>query len=264
MGELHNPTCVIWGDGGGSTFRAVAEAVYENDVNFGIAGVVTTSEKAGILGHVAAMNELNMGITPLVVPGTDGRRQDEATQKRVLDFMQELGADSLILLGAMTIMGATLVEALNGDVPEEDYPKTLEGARALMVPREDGRGFDLPPEWPNLELDTGKYGLANTHPAPSIVTANTHGLGSQRRLVDIGSRQAGQMLHVVAKGIDTGPAIAFQKIDIGYTAPDASEKVKQAAAEKIFKEVQIWEKLRIHRQIETQLARRQQFLHPAA
>src|SRR6056297_804526 len=99
-------------------------------------------------------------------------------------------------MGAMVIMGSVLVEELNGDVPEESYPKTLEEVKEILVPDDEGFGYWLPKDWPHIVDEPGRYGLINTHPAPTIATVNTYGEGASRRIVDLLLRESGQTLHV--------------------------------------------------------------------
>ncbi|MEJ0073463.1 MAG: hypothetical protein WDN27_05295 [Candidatus Saccharibacteria bacterium] len=95
----HNPGVVIWGDGGGSTFRATVDAIHDGIVDFDVTGVITTDKDAGILEHVKYANSAyGMDIESLVVEGRPGRRQDEDTQGRILDFVGSC-AESLVLMG---------------------------------------------------------------------------------------------------------------------------------------------------------------------
>ncbi len=99
-----------------------------------------------------------------------------------------------------------------------------------MVPDSEGHGFHLPADFPRRTVDTGRYGLTNTHPAPTVVTANTHGFGAHERMVRLRANESAPTYHVVGKGIDTGPIIAAHRFPIDVLPMDASEEaIKQAA-----------------------------------
>lgn len=258
------PNVVIWGDGGGSTFRAAADAVHKGKVAFNISGVVTADPAAGILDHVREVNALyGMDIKPFVTEGRPGRRQSTEAQEGVLKFMGQRDAKSLVLMGAGVIMGSVLVETLNGDVPEEPLPKTLEEARELMIPTDDGFHTRLPDDFPRRVYDTGQYGLSNTHPAPSIVTANTHGIGSQRRMLQLNAIESAHTYHVVATGIDTGPIIAATRFPIRSVRPNASHHEFEQAARELFLRLQEIEQMHLPMDVEMQLYRREEYLAAA-
>jgi len=174
--------------------------------------------------------------------------------------MQKRQASSLVLMGARIIMGSLLVETLNGDVPEDPLPKTLEEARVLMVPSDDGFETYLPKDFPKVKLDTAKYGLTNTHPAPSIVTANTFGMWAQRRMVALEAAESAQTYHAVAHGVDTGPIIAAHKFFTRAVRRDASPHEIEDAALLLNRRLQIIEKTHLPLDVEMQLIRRQRYL----
>lgn len=256
-----NRNVVIWGDGSGSTFRATVDAIAAEEVDFTVTGVITTGQDAGILDHVDhARSVYGMDIASLVIDGTPGKRQDEATQERVLKFLESREARSLSLMGAMVIMGATLVRELNGDVPEEPFPKTFEGARDIMEPSDANFGNYLPHNFPRpIPYDAGRFGLTNTHPAPSVITANTHGPGASRRVIDLRSIEGGHTFHVVGYGVDTGPVLSFNRFQIEALRYTATEKELDEAAQALFDETQDIEKKCLPHDLEAQLIRREPY-----
>lgn len=267
---MSTPSIVIWGDGGGSTFRATIDALYQGKVDgFNVSGVVTTSPSAGILEHVKYANSAyGMNIASLVVAGQAGKRQDIETQATVLEFIKKHQADSLVLMGAMVIMGELLVRELNGEVPEINFPKDLSSARQLMIPGGNNQ-FILPDDFQKQyqPANPGQFGLTNTHPAPSIVTANTHGLGAQKRLLRLGSLYGGPTYHVVAPGIDNGPVLAFEPVDISqylhpkYTADDyVEDDIFEQAAQAVFESVQRVEKANLPHWVAEQIKARTEYL----
>lgn len=263
------PKIIIWGDGGGSTANVVLEKIHEGEVSIDVVGIITTDPNAGILEKAARANrDFGMDIETFVVPGKAGRRQDEATQCSILEFMERKEATTLALLGALVIMGKVLVTALNGeDIPEPDLPRTLDEAKKIMVPSDDGFGYYLPEDFPHIEEDSGRYGLPNTHPAPTIVTANTHGQESQERLLQLESLVAGQTFHAVGHGIDTGPIFAFNPIDVPHElllqAKKGPEEL-EAASEELFSLVQKnAEKPNIAYDLEIQAKKRHEYVMAA-
>lgn len=257
----HIPRVVIWGDGSGSTFRATMDAIHDNIVDFDITGVITTSTEAGILDHVDHANQhYGMDIEPVVVDGQAGRRQPETSQDVVLAFLDRLGTKSLCLMGAMVIIGSNVIHELNGDVPEQDLPKTLEDARRLMVRHDDGNLY-LPADFPHIEPQVERFGLMNTHPAPTTVTANTHGAGASERMLQLGSSESAVTFHAVGIGIDTGAIAAAHRFPIRVLKPDATTEDLKAEAEVVFRRAQKIEKSHLPIDLENHLIKREAFLH---
>lgn len=256
-----SPNIVLWGDGAGSTARSIIDAVHDGKVNFNVTGIITTKANAGILQHAKnAQDEHGMDIAILIVKGQPGKRQTEAEQIKILQFMTARGAHTLVLVGALVIMGKLLVGELNGEIPEESYPKTLAAAQAIMIPNKDGFSYWLPKSFLNSSIKEPRFGLLNSHPAPTIVTANTWGVRAQRRLVDLRSRQGGHTLHVVGYDIDTGPTIAAHVFEINPLRPEASERAIQTAAVKIFKQAQTVEKANLAQDIDKYVQARRNYL----
>lgn len=254
------PKVVIWGDGQGSTFRATVDAINADIVRFDVAGVITTSKEAGILEHVKYANKnYKMNIKTLIVPGKPGRRQDVITQQKVLNFLKECNAQSLVLMGALVIMGDIIVKSLNGDLKVKELPRNLEDAQKLMVKK--GKYYTLPSYFPEIDKNPGKYGLTNSHPAPTLVTANTHGVGAQNRVLQLGSLDSAVTYHAVASSIDTGPILAAH---IFPTCILLSKNASQAEiaqhAYRLNKKAQRIEKAYLPLDVEKQLYSRQKYL----
>ena len=254
------PKVVIWGDGQGSTFRATVNAINADIVRFDVVGVITTSKEAGILEHVRYANKnYSMNIRTLIVPGKPGRRQDVKTQQKVLSFLKDCNAQSLVLMGALVIMGDLIVKSLNGDLQVEELPRDIDGAKKLMV--KDGNFYTLPSYFPKLEKNPGKYGLTNSHPAPTLVTANTHGVGAQKRMLRLRSSNSAVTYHAVASSIDTGPILAAHIFSTNILLSDnydISELDEQA--DRLNKKAQRIEKAYLPLDVERQLYKRQNYL----
>lgn len=103
MSAFKTPEVVIWGDGGGTTFQAVVDAVGTGLIDLSIAGVVSTDPEAGIFDRVnAAKEKYNLEIPHIVVSGEPGKRQSPQSEGEVLDFLDRVGTPNLALLGCMT------------------------------------------------------------------------------------------------------------------------------------------------------------------
>lgn len=254
------PRVVIWGDGQGSTFRATVDAINADIVRFCVAGVITTSKDAGILEHVKYANKYyKMKISTLIVPGMPGKRQDIKTQQIVLNFIKDCNAQSMVLMGALVIMGDLIVKALNGDLQAKELPRGLEGAQKLMVKK--GNLYCLPSYFPELDKTPGKYGLTNSHPAPTLVTANTYGIGAQKRMLQLRSSDSAVTYHAVANSIDTGPILAAHIFPTEILLQDnASKQEIDNQAERLNKKAQRIEKTYLPLDVEKQLYTRQKYL----
>lgn len=260
MNDKSLPRVVIWGDGQGSTFRATVDAINADIVRFNVAGVITTSKNAGILEHVEYANKnYNMNIKTLIVPGKPGRRQDTRTQQKVLDFLKKCNSRSLVLMGALVIMGDLIVNSLNGDLQVKELPRNLEGAKKLMV--KDKNFYTLPKYFPELDSNPGKYGLTNSHPAPTLITANTHGVGAQKRMLKLRSSNSAVTYHAVANSIDTGPILAAHVFPTNIILSDNYDSQElDEQANRLNKKAQRIEKANLPLDVERQLYLRQTYL----
>lgn len=252
----HIPNTAVWADGSGSTFEATAEAIGEGIVDFEIGAVITVDGEAGVLDRVRKMNaRYGMDIKPYVVDGQVHKRQTEKSVDQVLEIMDNDGIYNLSLMGGLVLLGDRLIEELNGDVPEQNYPQTIDGARKLLVEDPEGEGWYLPREFfLDHGYDTALYRVRNTHPAPTIVTANTHGDGAHQRVIDLRLLESCQTLHVVGKGIDSGLVIATHMVNVDLPSPNASYAALQAAAEKLKKRVMRVEKAHLALDLDQEFA----------
>ncbi len=260
MSDNNLPRVVIWGDGQGSTFRATVDAINADIVRFCVAGVITTSKNAGILEHVKYANKnYKMNIKTLIVTGKPGRRQDIKTQQKVINFIKDCNAQSMVLMGALVIMGDLIVKSLNGDLQVKELPRELKGAQKLMVKK--GKLNTLPSYFPDLDSNPGRYGLTNSHPAPTLVTANTHGIGAQKRMLQLKSLDSAVTYHAVANSIDTGPILAAHIFPTGILlANNANIQELDKQAERLNKKAQRIEKAYLPLDVEKQLYIRQKYL----
>ncbi len=240
----HIPNTAIWADGSGTTFQATAEAIAEGIVDFEIGALITVDPEAEVLERVATVNkQYGLDIKPYVVDGQPHKRQTDKSVDEVLEIMDRDGIYNLSLMGGMVLLGNRLIDELNGDVPEQNLPQTIDEARKLLIEDPAGEGFHLPYSfWLDPGIDTPLYRIRNTHPAPTIVTANTHGEGAYRRVIDLRLLKSAQTLHIVGKGIDSGVVVAAHAVTVDLPPKGAPYAVREAAVEKLKKRVMRIEK----------------------
>jgi len=260
----HILNTAVWGDGSGTTLEATLRAIHEGVVDFEVDTVFTSDGKAGILDVVAhANNHLGMDIKPVVL--TKSRVNHWQTPEAEEQFLNLAGANNVknvMLMGSLVIMGADAVRHFNGIVPEQPLPHTLEEAKKLMMPTASFYEYQLPASFPDI-VYTGRYGLMNAHPAPTIVTANTYGQAASRRMIDLRSIESAVTFHAVAPEIDTGPIAAAHKFSVDLPSPNADEATKDDAAKKLFRWAQRVEKATLPLDVEIHLKNRQDYLNAA-
>lgn len=183
------PRVAVFASGGGSTFRAVADTIAEELVDFEIVLVITDHEDAGVLQQVAAVNKLyKFSIATAVInkkhfPGQpQGRGQTGEEAAETLRLLKQHNIDHLALMGCLRIIAEQVVESY-GWKPE--YATQDSKFKGIYLAR-----------------------MSNTHPGILPATGDTHGIHTQESVLAKGLTQTAQTFHVVATGIDTGPTIA--------------------------------------------------------
>lgn len=192
-GRIHR--VAVFASGGGSTFRAVAEAIAEGLVDFEVVLVLTDKEDAGILDQVAEVNKLHgFDIKTEVVnkkryPGNpQGRGQTAKEAEATLRFLKQYKIDHLSLLGFMRIIAPQVIEAY-GWKPEY----------AMQDPKHNGAYLAR---------------MTNTHCGILPDTIDTYGVHIQERVLKLGLTESAHTVHMVGVGIDEGPVITEHRIRV--------------------------------------------------
>jgi folate-dependent phosphoribosylglycinamide formyltransferase PurN len=191
--QRRRPVLAVFASGGGTTFRAVAEAVAEGLADFDIKLLITNHADAGVLEHVRAMNRQHgMNIKTMIVNkkrypnGEQGRGQTREEGEAVIEALIKNRIDHLALMGCTRILAPQLIDAY-GWKPE--YAKQ-------------------DPEYKGIYLAR----MSNTHPGILPETTDTYGLATQSRVLDLGLKETAHTVHVVAAGVDEGPVIAEHRV----------------------------------------------------
>jgi phosphoribosylglycinamide formyltransferase-1 len=189
------PRVAVFASGGGSTFRAVAEAIAEGLVDFTINLVLTDHPDAGILQQVAEVNKLyDFDIKTEIVNkkrfpgGEQGRGQTMEEAEATLTFLKQHKIDHLSLLGLLRIVATQVIEEY-GWKPE--YTKRDPKHKGAYLAR-----------------------MTNTHCGILPATIDTYGIHIQERILERGLTESAHTVHVVALGIDKGPVVAEHRIRV--------------------------------------------------
>jgi phosphoribosylglycinamide formyltransferase-1 len=193
MNARYHPQVAVFASGGGTTFRAVADAIHQGLVDFEVQLVITDREDAGVLQQVAEVNRLyGFAIKTAIINrqrypgGPQGRGQTRAEAEATCAALQANNIDHLSLMGCLRVIAAQVVEEY-GWRPEY----------AVTEPKHQGMY---------------RARMSNTHPGILPATADTYGIHTQEKVLDLGLRETAQTFHVVATGIDTGPVIAEHRV----------------------------------------------------
>lgn len=221
MSKVHRPRIAIFASGSGTTFRAVADAVYEGLADFGISLVITDQENAGVLGKVEEVNRLyKFNIKTEIInkkrypDGRQGRGQTRAEAEATIKALKAHKIDHLSLMGCMRIIAPQVIETY-GWQPE--YAQKDPKHQGLYLAR-----------------------MSNTHPGILPATTDTYGIHTQEKVLELGLGETAQTLHVVATGVDSGPIIAENRVPV--FAPAHYTREMADTPEKLFARVQRIEK----------------------
>lgn len=198
MQAATRPRVAVFASGDGSTFEACTDAIREGIVDFDIVLVITDRANAGVLQRVERLNKeplfsietavINRSLYP---QGVQGRGQTKAEAAALLQVLKQHNIDHLVLMGCLRII-ADQVIAEYGWHPAYAHkdPKT----RGMYCAR-----------------------LTNTHPGILPATADTFGIHTQKRVLDLGLAETAHTYHVLASGVDEGPIIAEHRVPVYKT-----------------------------------------------
>lgn len=195
MSGEYKPRVAVFASGGGTTFRAVADAIAAGLVNFEICLVISDHADAGVLQHVADLNKqhgwqiateiINKKLYP---DGKQGRGQTVAETKATIASLKKHKADHLVLLGCLRIIADQVIQAYG-----------WQPSYALRDPKTKGMYFAR---------------MTNTHPGILPATTDTFGIHTQESALQQGLSETAQTFHVVATGVDKGPVVAEHRVKI--------------------------------------------------
>ena len=190
MSHQERPRVAILASGGGSTAEAFITATQEGGVDADVSLVICnkTSQTAGVYGRVDKLNEKYglsipvQHISSLTHPkGAVERGQTDEESAAICEAVTAAGAGLVALMGYMKVVRGELVEEF-GYLPHFSSP-----FQARMV---------------------------NTHPGPLPETADTYGLHTSERVLELGMAASRHTVHVVSAGVDKGPIIAEHTVPI--------------------------------------------------
>lgn len=219
--------------GSGSTAEAFIHASQEGIVDAEVGLVICDKEDAPIFGRIARLNsEYNLDIQTRLINAKlfpKGRQPRGQTMGEAEEICRVVSTGEFSLVA---LMGYMRIVADEGDLmrqwgwlPEfaarNDYKDGIFFARML-----------------------------NTHPGILPETADTYGILTQKRVLELGLSATAQTLHAVAAGIDTGPIYKENGVPV-YTTDDP---------QKLFERVQRVEKAMLPIDIDNFLKQQQVFL----
>jgi phosphoribosylglycinamide formyltransferase 1 len=221
MNTYVRPRVAVFASGGGTTFRAVADAVHAGIADFDIVLVITDHAKAGVLDHVAELNNLyGMGIETKLINrktypgGPQDRGQTREEAEATLRALKKYKIDHLCLMGCLRIIAQQVIEEY-GWRPE--YAQADPEHKGMYHAR-----------------------MTNTHPGILPATTDTFGIHTQEKVLQLNLDETAQTFHVVAIGVDEGPTIAENRVPVFPTAQFSGGAAD--TPEKLFARVQRIEK----------------------
>lgn len=239
MTKTARPRVAVFVSGNGTTFQAVADAIYDGLVDFEIPLLITDREDAGVLTRVAEMNKrrgfdikveiINQERYP---GGAQGRGQTETEAAATIKALRDHAIDHLTLMGCMRIIARQVIEVY-GWRPEF----------AAQDPEHQGKYLAR---------------MSNTHPGILPATADTYGIRTQEKVLHLGLDKTAQTFHVVAAGVDTGPIITGNPVPV--FAPGKYPARMADTPETLFARVQRVEKAHLPLDLDKFLKDQQLFL----
>jgi phosphoribosylglycinamide formyltransferase-1 len=201
---MRSPVIAVLASGEGTTAEAFIKAGLAGQIKTQVGLVITNKETAGILKRIEMFNQQGLNIKTAyvnsqthpdkgqVAPG----RQTTAEQLAIIRAVEEAGADLVVLMGYMKMIGLKLIERF-GWRPGYKSPY-----QAMML---------------------------NTHPGLLPDTKGLIGLHVQEFVLKNKWPYAGQTLHVVSEKYDEGPIIAEHKVRVaaGDTPENLFDKVRE-------------------------------------
>jgi folate-dependent phosphoribosylglycinamide formyltransferase PurN len=208
MVERHRTQVAVLASGGGTTAEAFIHATHDGRVNNAEVGLVICNnppEKAGIWGRVARLNRQYKSdieivqINSVMYPGGAAERgiTDEESEAITRKLCQRQ-------IGLVTLLG--YMKAVRGDVVDEFGWLTEYG---------EGDGIY-------------RARMLNTHPGPLPETGDTYGIHTSQKVLDLGMAASRHTVHLVSAGIDQGPILAANPVEIleDDTAQDLFDRVQ--------------------------------------
>lgn len=197
MSERHRSGIAILASGGGSTAEAFIHATQEGIVDAEVGLVICDKEDAGIFGRIARLNsrygldiQTRLVNDKLFPKGRQARGQTLGEAEAICR-MVSTGEFSLIAL-----MGYMKIITVKGDLMQEfgwrqDYAKSHPESNGIFLAR-----------------------MLNTHPGILPATADTYGINTQKRVLDLGLMRTAHTVHAVAAGVDEGPIFASNEVPV--------------------------------------------------
>jgi phosphoribosylglycinamide formyltransferase 1 len=216
VSELHKPKVAILASGEGTTAEAFILGTLFGGIDLEVPLVISDKQHPGVFSRVTALNKIHgfdidkSYIGPKKYPN---RRGEVAVRGMTLWQSEEMckavaehDIDHVALMGFMQVVRGDLLQEY-GYLPEYD---SIYQAR-----------------------------MSNTHPGPLPLTAGTFGVhASEKVLEEVANgrrKHSAHTVHLVSAGVDGGPVIARNRVDV---EPDDTP-------ETLFRRVQAKEKRRL-------------------
>lgn len=205
MATHHRPRIAILASGGGSTAEAFIRATQGGAVDADVRLVICSKPRgeAGVYERIDKLNKhYKLGIVAVEISGTTHpkgkalRGQTDAESEAICEQLAHSKIDHVALMGYMRMVRGALIQEY-GWLPSYS---SIYQAR-----------------------------MSNTHPGPLPETADTYGLGTSRRVLQLGLAASKHTVHLVSAGIDQGPIIAQHLVEIvpGDSADDLFQRVQE-------------------------------------
>jgi phosphoribosylglycinamide formyltransferase-1 len=189
MSEQAIPRVAILSSGSGTTAEAYVRAIHDGIVKAEVGLVIASSFEAGILEKVPYWNrDFGFDIETQIVNelthplGAAERGQTDEESHHIAETVRDRGIGLVALLGYMRIVRGELME-------EYGY-------------------------LPGIHTSLYQARMVNTHPGPLPETADTYGIGTSQRVLDLGLLASKHTVHVVAPGVDKGPVIVAHDVPV--------------------------------------------------
>ncbi len=232
----HIPGIAVLASGSGSTVEAFIHATQEGIADAEVGLVISDKEDAAVFGRVARLNSVyGLGIQARVI---NGKLFPKGRQPRGQTLGEAEAICNVVSTGEFTLvalMGYMRIITAEGDLMQE---------------------FGWLPEYAMGGAESqGIYRarMLNTHPGILPATADTYGIHTQERVLELGLSQTAHTVHAVAPGVDAGPI--FDEHIVPVYSGDSPQK--------LFDRVQRVEKAHLPIDIDRFLKEQRQFREAA-